>query len=46
MGCIIGLGLLAFGAVIIFYSACVVGKKSDESMEKLIGKEKNNDCKK
>ena len=39
MGYII-LGILGLGSALLFYSACVVGKRSDENMEMFIKDQK------
>lgn len=39
MGYIV-LGILGLGSALLFYSACVVGKKSDESMEMFVEEKK------
>lgn len=41
MGYII-LGILGLGSALLFYSACVVGKKSDEGMEMFAEEKKKN----
>ncbi len=43
MGYII-LGILGLGSALLFYSACVVGKRSDENMEMFV-EEKKKDIK-
>lgn len=40
MGYII-LGILGLGSALLFYSACVVGKRSDESMEMFVEEKKD-----